>query len=200
MKEWFKKKKSRCLFLLPVVLMAILAIITWFSGVKYGTASSITIALVSLGFTMSMYLIEPKSTDNRWLINKEVECFENIIDSCEFYTLLIEEYESNKIDIKDLLGIQKVEFIKTLIVSQRSIKNYRKYLTEDDESEEVFEKLSKLIEKMKNCAYNNKKLKYDIESIILLSYQLINLSPYIYSKVKKEEIDRKTQEVLKRCD
>lgn len=204
------RKIIRFNFLLPVIALGIFAgIITNCAKLDPGTASSITISLVSLGFTMSMYLLQPKSTDNRWLINKEVECFENIIDSCEFYTLLIEEYESDKIDFKDLVGIHKVEFIKTLIVSKRSIKNYRKYLTETDKSGELFGKLCKLIENVKKlklienvekCTCNNEKLKNDIKKIILLSYQLINLSPFIYSRVNKKKINEKTQEMLERCD
>ena len=204
------KKISLFTFLLPVIALEVLAgIIIKFAKLDSGTASSITISLVSLGFTMSMYLVQPKSTNNRWLINKEVECFENIIDSCEFYSLLIEEYESDKIDFKDLVGIHKVEFIKTLIVSKRSIKNYMKYLTATDKSGELFEKLCKLIgnvknlkliENVENCTCNTEKLKNDIKKIIDLSYQLINLSPYIYSHVNKKKIDHKTQEVLKGCD
>ena len=164
------------------------------------TSITISLSLMTLGLSLTNMLLQPKSTDNRWLINKEVECFENIIDSCEFYTLLIEEYESDKIDFKDLVGIHKVEFIKTLIVSKRSIKNYRKYLTATDKSSELFEKLCKLIGNVKNCTCNTKKLKDDIEKIIQLSYQLINLSQYIYSHTNKKKIDHKTQEVLKRCD
>ncbi|QHJ83996.1 MAG: hypothetical protein [Caudoviricetes sp.] len=160
----------------------------------------IALTLITLGFTLSDALIKKNSANNRWLINKEVECFENIIDSCEFYYLLIEEYESYKIDFKDLFGIQRVEFIKTLVVSQRSIENYKNYLTGYDRSEEILKKLSDLIDDVINCTDNYEKLKNDLKKIIDLSYQLINLSPYIYSDVNKKEIDRKTQEVLKGCD
>lgn len=160
----------------------------------------IALTLITLGFTFSDALIEKNSANNRWLINKEVECFENIIDSCQYYKIIIDEYENNRINVKYLVGIHRIELLKTLISNQRSIENYKNYLTGKDKSEKIFEKLSDLIDKVIDCTDNYEKLKKYLKDIIQLSYQLINLSPYIYSDVNKKEIDRKTQEVLKGCD
>ena len=168
--------------------------------ISNGDRIAILLSLISFGFSLTNVLLQLKSTDNRWLINKEVECFENIIDSCQYYKIIIDEYENNRINVKYLVGIHRIELLKTLISNQRSIENYKNYLTGKDKSEKIFEKLSDLIDKVIDCTDNYEKLKKYLKDIIQLSYQLINLSPYIYSDVNKKEIDRKTQEVLKGCD
>lgn len=168
--------------------------------ISNGDRIAILLSLISFGFSLTNVLLQLKSTDNRWLINKEVECFENIIDSCQYYKIIIDEYENNRINVKYLVGIHRIELLKTLISNQRSIENYKNYLTGKDKSEKIFEKLSDLIDKVIDCTDNYEKLKKYLKDIIQLSYQLINLSPYIYSDVNKKKIDRKTQEVLKGCD
>ena len=168
--------------------------------ISNGDRIAILLSLISFGFSLTNVLLQLKSTDNRWLINKEVECFENIIGSCQYYKIIIDEYENNRINVKYLVGIHRIELLKTLISNQRSIENYKNYLTGKDKSEKIFEKLSDLIDKVIDCTDNYEKLKKYLKDIIQLSYQLINLSPYIYSDVNKKKIDRKTQEVLKGCD
>lgn len=168
--------------------------------ISNGDMIAIILSLMSFGFSITNALLQLKSTDNRWLINKEVECFENVIDSCQYYKIIIDEYENNRINVKYLVGIHRIELLKTLIESKRSIKNYMNYLTGKDKNQEIFEELSDLIDEVINCTDNYEKLNKDLKKIIELSYQLINLSPYIYSRVKKKEIDNRTQDVLKECD
>lgn len=168
--------------------------------ISNGDMIAIILSLMSFGFSITNALLQLKSTDNRWLINKEVECFENVIDSCQYYKIIIDEYENNRINVKYLVGIHRIELLKTLIESKRSIKNYMNYLTGKDKNQEIFEELSDLIDEVINCTDNYEKLNKDLKKIIELSYQLINLSPYIYSQIKKKEIDNRTQDVLKECD
>ena len=192
---------SILLYSLPMIILVAAAIImSWNPEVEKNTTISITLSFISLGLSVTNALIGTKSADNRWLINKEVECFENIIDSCEYYKITIEEYELNRIDVKYLVGIHRIELLKTLIESKRSIENYKNYLTGNDRNEEILKKLSDLIDDVINCTDNYEKLNKDLKKIIDLSYQLINLSPYIYSHVNKNEIDNKTQEVMKLFD
>ena len=196
-----KNNISKFLYLLPVIILSVAAIvISLIPEVEENTAISIALSLVSLALAMTNALIGPKSADNRWLINKEVECFENIIDSCEYYKITIEEYEHNRIDVEFLVGIHRIELLKTLIESKRSIENYRNYLTGYDRSEEIFKKLSDLIDDVINCTDDYEKTKKYLEEIIKFSYQLINLSPYIYSEIHKKEIKNKNQEMLEKCD